>query len=209
MECCFNKPAKIVSPRNRNFSLLAQKAKNLVCDNFFCSKCSSVHVECLPGSSRFYLKCLWTRSCQFDTPSGYFCLQSGTLPLIVGKTIQSVFFRKKIVLLQKLLWSHGHFWQFCQLCLTVTPEILLQSPKVWKILFLQEKCPQESSAWHLECLPDETGVFLQIQISSEKPWKYVKLYLLPQKFSWKSFTGHVDFSFDTLVGSIYQRLEFL
>ena len=87
MDCCFDKSFKIVSQRNRNFSPLAQKPKKLVCDKFFCAKCSPVHVECLPGSSRFHLKCLWTCSCQFDTTSGYFCQQSGTLPLNVGKRI--------------------------------------------------------------------------------------------------------------------------
>ena len=87
MDCCFDKPAKIVLLRNRNFSILAQNHTNLVCDKFFCSNCSSVHVECLPGSSRFHLKCLWIRSCQFDTTSGYFCQESGTHPLNVGKRI--------------------------------------------------------------------------------------------------------------------------
>ena len=94
----------------------------------------------------------------------------------------------------------------------VSPEtrnVLAQSPKIWKVLFLPEKCNSESSPGHLECLPDEPGVFLQINVSSEKPWKNIKLYLHPENFFGKSFTGHVDFSFDTLVESICQGLEFL
>ena len=101
------------------------------------------------------------------------------------------------------------FGNYVKCVLSVTPKILAQSPKVSKVLFLLEECLSESSAGDLECLPDETEVLMQIENSSEERRKYIKLYLLPQKFSWKSFTGHVDFSFDTLVGSIYQRLEFL
>ena len=86
---------KLFRQESATFPSLPRRQKNLVCAKIFGSKCSSVHVECLPGSSRFHLKCLWTRSCQFDTPSGFFCLESGTFPLIVGKTIQSVFFGKK------------------------------------------------------------------------------------------------------------------
>ena len=93
--------------------------------------------------------------------------------------------------------------------LVVTPKILAQSPKIWKILFLLEKCPSEYSAGHLECLPNETGVLLPIKISSEGPCKNIKLYLLPENFFAKSATGYVDFSFDTLVENIRQRQELL
>ena len=93
--------------------------------------------------------------------------------------------------------------------LVVTPKILAQSPKIWKILFLLETCPSEYSAGHLECLPNETGVLLPIKISSQGPWKNINLYLLPKNFFAKSATGHVEFSFDTLVENVRQRLELL
>ena len=78
---------KLFRQETPTFPSVPERQKSLVCDKFFCSKCSSVHVECLPGSSRFHLKCLWTRSCQFDTTSWYFSQESGTLPLKVGKRI--------------------------------------------------------------------------------------------------------------------------
>ena len=153
---------------------------------------------------------LWTRRFQFDTTIGYFCQDSGTLPLDVGKTIQSVFFEKKSIYFKS---SSDHvdcsFGNSVKFVLSVTPKILAQSPKVWKVLFLLEKCPAESSAGHLECLSDETGALLQIGISSEEPRKYIKLYLLPNNFFKKCFTGHVHFSFYTLVENICQRQELL
>ena len=89
--------------------------------------------------------------------------------------------------------------------LSVTPKILAQSTKVWKILFLLKICPSETSAGHLECIPDEPGVFLQSKYSSEGPRKYIKLYLLPKNFFSKSFTGHADFSFDTPVETFRRK----
>ena len=82
---------KLFRQETATFPSVPKRQKSLVCDKFFCSKCSSVHVECLPGSSRFYLKCLWTSSCQFDTTSWYFSQESGTLPLKDGKRIWSCF----------------------------------------------------------------------------------------------------------------------
>ena len=80
----------------------------------------------------------------------------------------------------------------------VSPEtrnILAQTAKVWKVSFLLEKCPSESSTGQLECLPDETGVWLQIEISSEEPWKYTKFYLLPKNFFLKKFYWSRRFQF--------------
>ena len=146
----------------------------------------------------------------FDSPCGYFCQVSRTLSLSLEKTIRSWFF------LKKSLYSNSFsdhvdcsFGNSVKCVLSVTPRILAQSPKVRKVLFLLEKCPSESSAGRLECLPDETGVLLQIEISSEGPRKHIKLFLLAKNFYSKSFTGHADFSFDTLVENICKRQELL
>ena len=45
---------KVFRQETGNFALLPRKAKKLVCDKFFCSKCFSVHVECLPSSFKLY-----------------------------------------------------------------------------------------------------------------------------------------------------------
>ena len=84
----------------------------------------------------------------------------------------------------------------------VLPEtwnILAQSPKVRKVLFLPEICPLECSTGHEECPTDEPAVFLQIRVSSEKQSQNIKLYLLPKKFLSTSSSGHMDFVFDTFV----------
>ena len=143
MECCFDKSAGIVSPRNRHKFPVCPKGKKICFkETNFCSKCSSVHLECLPGSSKVYLKCLWTRRFQFDTTIGYFCQDSGTLPLDVGKMIQSVFFEKKSFH-SKSFSDHMDcsFGISVKLVLAVTPKDLSQTPKVWKVLFLLGKCP--------------------------------------------------------------------
>ena len=80
-----------------------------------------------------------------------------------------------------------------------TQKSLAQCPKVRKVLFLPEFCPLECSTGREEWLTDEPAVFLQIRVSSEKPWQNIKLYLLPNKF-WSNFSsGHMDFVFDTIV----------
>ena len=50
-----------------------------------------------------------------------------------------------------------------------TQKILAQCPKVRKVLFLPEFRPLECSTGREECLTDESAVFLQIWVSSEKP----------------------------------------
>ena len=80
-----------------------------------------------------------------------------------------------------------------------TQKILAQCPKVRKVLFLPEFRPLECSTGREECLTDESAVFLQIWVSSEKPTQNIKLYLLPKKYPSKFSFGHMDFNFDTLV----------
>ena len=107
------------------------------------------------------------------------------------------FSQKKTFWFKVLLRTHGmQFWHLCRFVSPETRNILAQSPKVWKVLFVLEKCPSESSTWHLECLPDEPGVFLQIEVSSEKPWNYNKLYLLSSsKNFFKTFYWSPRFQF--------------
>ena len=86
---------KLFRQKTATFPSLPERQKSLVCDNFFGSKCSSAHVECLPSSFKFYLKWLWTRRFQFDATGGYFCQGFGTLPLNVEKRFKVVFLMKK------------------------------------------------------------------------------------------------------------------
>ena len=129
---------------------------------------------------------VWTRRFQFDTTSECFCQESGTVPLNVGKRFKIVIFmKKKIILLQKILWSHGvQFWQLYQICFGSNLNKSRSEPKKSLKRFVSSRkvLPSESSAGHLECLTDETGVFLQIKISTEKLWNYIKLNLLPKFF---------------------------
>ena len=55
MECGVDNSAKNVSPRNRQFLLIAQKSKSFgFCQNYFLEVLRSAgHVESLPGSSSF------------------------------------------------------------------------------------------------------------------------------------------------------------
>ena len=68
-----------------------------------------------------------------------------------------------------------------------TQKILAQCPKVRKVLFLPDSRPLECSTGRVECLTDESWVFLQIRLSSEKPSKDIKLYLPPDKVLPKAF----------------------
>ena len=80
----------------------------------------------------------------------------------------------------------------------VSPEtrnFFAQSPNIWKGLFLLQKCHSENSDGHLECLPDEPGVFLQINVSPEKPWKNKKLHLHPKEVFFKMFLRSLKFRF--------------
>ena len=80
-----------------------------------------------------------------------------------------------------------------------TQKSLAQCPKVRKVLFLLEFRPLECSNGRVESLTDKPWVFLQIRLSSEKPWKDIKLYLPPNKVLPKCSPGHVDSVLDTLV----------
>ena len=95
------------------------------------------------------------------------------------------------------------------MCFVSHPKDSRSEPKSLKNFVSSRKVCFGNSAGHLECLPDETGVLLQIEISSEGPRKYIKLYLLQKNFFSKSFTGHADFSFDTLVENLCKRQELL
>ena len=80
-----------------------------------------------------------------------------------------------------------------------TQNILAHCPKVRKVWFLPEFRPLKCSTGRVECLTDESWVFLQIRFSSEQPSKDIMMYLPSNKCLTKSSSGHVDFVFDTLV----------
>ena len=85
---------KSFAKKSAIFPSLPERQEFLVCDKLFCSKSSTVHVESLPSSFKLYSKWLWTRRFQFDTTGGYFCQDSGTLPLKVEKRFNVVFLMK-------------------------------------------------------------------------------------------------------------------
>ena len=91
------------------------------------------------------------------------------------------------------------FGKSANFVLPETQKILVQCPKVRKVLFLPEFRPLECSAGRVESLTDEPGVFLQNRFSSQKPSKDLKLYTFPKKVFSKTSSGHVNFVFDTLV----------
>ena len=117
------------------------------------------------------------------------------------KSIKIAFFLRKSSTYSKICSGHieGSFGNSASFVLPETQKILSQCPKVRKVLFLPEFRPLECSTGREECLTEESAVFLQIWVSSEKPTQKIKLYLLPKKFLSSFSFGHMDFVFDTLV----------
>ena len=128
-----------------------------------------------------------------------------------GKRFKVAFFLKQKSFYSKSFSDHMDcsFGNSVKFVLAVTPKDLAQSPKVWKVLFFLENCASENSAGHLEGIPDKIGVFLQIIVSSEKPWQYMKLIFIRKKFFSKCSSGHLKFGFHTLVENVCQHPDFL
>ena len=146
----------------------------------------------------FFKKSCCSRRFQFWDPCRKVLPKTGICSFQISKQSQNyVFFRKKTFWLKVFLWTHGmQFWRICRLCFTRNQKHYRPEPKkVGKVLFLLEKCPSESSAWHLGCRPDEPGVFLQFNVSSEKPWKYINLYLHPESIVIELFFQSLKFRF--------------
>ena len=154
---------------------------------------------------------VWTRRFQFDTTSECFCQEFGTVPLNVGKRFKIVIFMKKKSFYSTSFSDHMDcsFGNSVKFVLAVAPETLAQTPKIRKNLFLLEKCPSEIPAGHLECLPDEPGFFLQINVSFEKPWKYIKFVFIWRKILSKCSSSHLVFVCITPVEKVCQRPEFI
>ena len=148
------------------------------------------------------------RDCCGPDTAGVFLFQDfESFSLKVGKSIKIAFFLKNSSIYSKICSGHmeSNFGNSARLLWPETQKILALCPNVRKVLFLPEIFPLECSTGRVECLTDEPGVFLQIRISSEKPSKDIKLYLLPKNVSAKSSSGHVEFVFDTLVENFCHR----
>ena len=109
----------------------------------------------------FFKKFYWSRRFQFWHPCWKVLTTFGIFSFKMIKEGRfNVFFAKKPF--DSKCFSEHMACSFDLSAVFVSPEtrnILSQSPKVWKGLFLLEKCPSESSAGYLECVPDKTGVF--------------------------------------------------
>ena len=133
----------------------------------------------------------------FETLVETFCQKLGFAHSKSTNSFKIMFFLRKKPFLSKC-FSQQMACSFDISDVFVSPEtrnILAQSPKVWKPLVLLEKCNSESSPGHLECLPDETGVFLRINVSPENLWKNLKLYLYPTNYFFKMFFRSLNLRF--------------
>ena len=80
-------------------------------------------------------------------------------------------FEKETFCLKVILSTYGmQFWHLWRFCFTRNPKHSRSEPKTLKSFSSSKKVWFGTSPGHLECLPDEPGVFLQINVSSEKPW---------------------------------------
>ena len=87
------------------------------------------------------------------------------------------------------------FGNLVKFVFAVTPKILARSPKLWKHLLLLKICRSESSAGYLECIPDETGVFLQLNLFLRGTIRRYKIVPSSKETFFKKFYWSRGFQF--------------
>ena len=100
----------------------------------------------------------------------------------------------------------------CNAKLTTLPKLFRQETGFFLLNAQKSKCfisakifSSKCSAGHVECLFEEPGVFLRVKISREKPWKDIKLYLLPETLFPRCWPVHEKSGLENLVESFCQK----